>query len=424
MPPSPSFTIRGARLWDGAKSCESSDVTVSDGRFGALSTASTSVGSTAENDIDARGLWLVPGFVDAHAHVAWNDFDESDRDAHTAEERDAAARRTLRVMRAAGVTGARDAGGADRSIRALHDQQALGPRLQISVELLDRDRVDAMGGIGPAVDAMLEAGADWIKLVATGGVASPAGSQLISHFTASEFALAVHLAAEAGARVMVHAWGGEAVTHALDAGVASIEHGIFLTPDQARLGAERAAVLVPTLHIYRLVQAMIAAGSLPAAFGARVAEAVEAHPAAVRRARDAGMAIAMGSDFSTPEQHGTNLREIAELRRAGLDADEALVAATRTGARLLAGGSRDAGAAEALDLAGRISPGAVADAVLLRADPSLADTFWDPDVVVGVIQDGRLLSRHPLSDAAAPDDSPAPLLRTTRPHSDPERSIP
>jgi imidazolonepropionase-like amidohydrolase len=208
---------------------------------------------------------------------------------------------------------------------------------------------------------------------------------------------------------MVHAWGGEAITRALEAGAASIEHGIFLTADQAALAAERGATLVPTLRIYLLVQQMIAAGSLPAAFAARVAEAVAAHPAAVRRARDAGVAIALGSDYSTPAQHGTNLAELAELRRAGLDADEALTAGTAAGARLLDDGGDP--------LAGRIVPGAVADAVLLRADPADPATFTDPSSVVAVVQDGRLVS-----GTAAPQ-LPAPSSRTAESRHPSDRSI-
>jgi len=408
----PALAIRGARL-PGVSGGER-NVVVHEGRVASVD-AADALSEIAETEIDARGLWLIPGIVDAHAHVTWDRFDAADRSPRgSAAERRSTAQ-TLGAMLSAGVTSARDAGGADSETRRALTAGTPGPRLALSVDLLDRARVDAAGGMGPAVESVLAAGADWVKLVATGGVATPPGSQLVSHFSPAEFALATRLAAEAGARVMVHAWGGPAITDALDAGVASIEHGIFLTPEQAALGTERGTVLVPTLTIYLLVQEMIAAGRLPASFGPRVAEAVRAHPAAVRTARDAGMPIAVGSDYSTPEQHGTNLREVAELRRAGLDADEALTAATVTGARLLAAPSRTANGRDPLDLAGRLVPGARADAVLLRSDPAVAETFRDPDAVVAVVQEGRLVFRHPGSDL------PSHLTALARPH---DRSTP
>lgn len=392
----PALAVRGARVWDGIDGLGEADVVVDEGRVVGVSAPGVEeTAARARTELDGRGLWLMPGIVDSHTHVTWNDFDAADRAARSDAEQEAATSATLRAMLASGVTRARDAGGAGEGVRALRDRDG-GPRLQLSVELLDRARVDALGGIGQAVESVLDAGAEWVKLVATGGVASPAGSQLVSHFSPAEFALATRLAREAGAGVMVHAWGGDAITHALEAGAASIEHGIFLTLEQAELGAETGAVLVPTLRIYLLVAEMIRAGLLPAAFAARVAEAVAAHPAAVRRARDAGMPIAVGTDYSTPDQHGTNPRELAELRRAGLSADEVLTAATVTGARLLASVER-AGTADALDLAGRIAPGARADALLLRVDPRTPEAFDRPDAVALVIQDGRAVAQHPPS---------------------------
>lgn len=392
----PALAVRGARVWDGIDGLGEADVVVDEGRVVGVSAPGVEAAAArARTELDGRGLWLMPGIVDTHTHVTWNDFDAADRAARSDAEQEAATSATLRAMLASGVTRARDAGGAGEGVRALRDRDG-GPRLQLSVELLDRARVDALGGIGQAVESVLDAGAEWVKLVATRGVASPAGSQLVSHFSPAEFALATRLAREAGAGVMVHAWGGDAITHALEAGAASIEHGIFLTPEQAELGAETGAVLVPTLRIYLLVAEMIRAGLLPAAFAARVAEAVAAHPAAVRRARDAGMPIAVGTDYSTPDQHGTNPRELAELRRAGLSADEVLTAATVTGARLLASVER-AGTGDALDLAGRIAPGARADALLLRVDPRTPEAFDRPDAVALVIQDGRAVAQHPPS---------------------------
>lgn len=175
----------------------------------------------------------------------------------------------------------------------------------------------------------------------------------------------------------------------------SIEHGIFLTDAQARGAAERGMTLVPTLRIYRLVRGMIERGALPAAFRPRVEEAVAAHPEAVRRARDAGLAIALGTDYSTPEQHGTNRLEFDELVRAGLSAAEALVAATTAGAELLA--RVETGPAlrgrVGLDRArvGVVEAGAVSDGVVFSRDPREPGAFSDPESIVAVILGGRVV---------------------------------
>ena len=343
-------------------------------------------GTPAVEDLDGTGLWLIPGIVDTHLHAAWHAFDAADRAredpavvrAQTAE----ALARTL----AAGITSVRDAGGLDsQTLASLPEENR--PRVQLSVALIDRAVADAAGGVAAAAQAALDAGARWVKLVATAGVAAPAGANLEPVFEPSEVDDAVRRAERCGAGVMVHAWGGPAIDDAIDAGALSIEHGMYLTEAQAERAAERGMTLVPTLRIYRLVQRMIAEGALPAAFRPRVDEAVAEHTRAVRRARDAGLAIALGTDYGTTEQHGTNRLEFDALLAAGLSPQEALLAATRSGAALLARAALDP--ASAPD--GRIADGSVADAVLLRADPRRPGALGDPHAVAAVIRDGAIV---------------------------------
>jgi imidazolonepropionase-like amidohydrolase len=337
-------------------------------------------------ELDGSGLWMIPGLVDAHLHAGWQAFDAEDR-ARLGGDRTrglvaAALRRTL----ASGFTSVRDAGGLDAEQFAAIPP-AERPRAQLAVRLIDRSVADAAGGLDRAVERVLEAGARWVKLVATAGVAAPAGTGLDPLFSAAEQRDAVRRAERVGAGVMVHAWGGKAVDHAIEAGALSLEHGIFLTDAQARRAAVRGMTLVPTLRIYRLVRRMIDAGSLPAAFRARVEEAVAVHPLAVQRARDAGLAIALGTDYGTAEQHGTGRLEFDALVEAGLTPQEALLAATRTGAELLArvAGSEDSGEPPA----GAIAEGALSDAVILRRDPREPGALSDPESVFAVLLGGR-----------------------------------
>ncbi len=364
------------------------ELTWGNGVFETAVVANDAGGSTL---LDGRDLWIIPGIVDAHTHLAWTDFSADARAAHTNDELEQLVHAGLAATLAAGVTSARDAGGLQRDLQSAVAAGAVaGPRLSISVELITRELAAAAGGLDAAIEGALSAGAEWIKLVATDGVGGPVGSvgTIESHFSRAEFADAVRRSGDGGARVMVHAWGGDAITWAIEAGAGSIEHGIYLTDQQARLGAERGVTLVPTLHIYRLVQRMIGVGELPASLGPRLDHAVASHPVAVRRARDAGMPIALGTDFGTTAQHGHNLVEIAELLRAELSPTEAITAATAAGAALVRGSS----AGLPTSPSGVIADGAIADAVILRRDPADPKTYTDRDAIVAVIQAGRLVA--------------------------------
>ncbi|QIK63929.1 amidohydrolase family protein [Leucobacter viscericola] len=351
-------------------------------------------GDPEATDLDGSRLWMIPGFVDTHLHAAWQQFDAADRANADPEATQQAIAEGLRRTLEAGVTTVRDAGGlTEEMLRGIPERSR--PRAQLAVTLIDREAASAAGGVAAATSQALEAGARWIKLVATAGVAAPAGAGLDPVYSAAEQSDAVRLAEQAGAGVMVHAWGGQAIDDAIEAGAMSIEHGIYLTDAQAKRAANRGMTLVPTLRIYRLVQRMISSGALPSAFRARVDEAVVTHPRAVLRARDAGLPVALGTDYGTAEQHGSNRREFDALVEAGLTPGEALVAATRAGAALL---SR-----VAVDLTvvsdGRIAEGSIADAVILRNDPNIPGVLSAPEAVFAVVRGGHFFT---------------PVLTTTR----------
>ena len=374
-------------------------------------------GEIDATDLDGRDLYLVPGLVDAHAHVAWHAFNESDREQATPEQQNRATHEVLTRMLHTGFTSVRDAGGFDPALlRDTHTHTPRAPRVQSSVALIDRAKADHAGGVVAAAEAALERGARWVKLVGTASVASPPGSGLEAVFTRAEQRAVVSRAAEVGAGVMLHAWGGPAIDDAIEAGVMSIEHGIFLTTEQAARAAERRMTLVPTLKIYRLVLDMIRKGQLPAAFEPRVREAVAAHPGSVRLARDAGLAIALGSDFSTPEQHGTNRTEFDDLLHAGLTPGEALTAATRSGAELLARVAHDPHRAphgQSAAPSGLIADGEIADAVVFNRNPLEPGAFSAQESVIAVIIGGELIDVSGTNTAGIEPMRPEP----TRPDS-------
>ncbi len=191
---------------------------------------------------------------------------------------------------------------------------------------------------------------------------------------------------------MVHCYGGEGLRHSVEAGVRSIDHGVFMTEEDAALMKAHDCWLVPTVTIQRDIKQWAAEGKLGPAAAGKVAEIEPVFGRSVQIARAAGVKIALGTDFISREQHGTNLREIAAVADAGLGVEGALLAASRNGAELLAIGDRH----------GRVAPGYVFDAIVLDEDPSdLA--FARIGKVGGVFKAGQAVVPHPrLQGSAAP----------------------
>lgn len=362
--------LHNAQVLGGDGRFEQGSVTIFDGVFSGDPEA-------AHEQVDAAGLWLTPGFVDAHTHLAWRAFDAADRDRLSPAEKrhDAAlnARRTL----AAGVTSVRDAGG----LSAEQAGELGGLRAALSVQMLGPEDAQGPAHLRGRVQQLADAGASWIKVLATGGVGS--GERVLDPvFDATELKAIHAAAAHVRLPVMVHAWGGEALTQALDFGAASIEHAVLISEEQCRIAATQGAFVVPTVWIYRDLLAMIQSGTLPQALAPAARRAVEAHPSAVRRCLDAGVRLALGTDAGLDSQHGRNLSELAALIDAGVPTPTALLAGTAGGSRLL--GRPDLGT---------LRSGSPADLVCFRADPSRPEVLRDPSQVVAVFVRGRLA--HP-----------------------------
>ena len=392
------------------------DIEVMDG---VVTRLATDLHSDAES-FDFSGLWVMPGMVDCHLHAIATSLDTLALLRTPLSERILEAALVLHRTLQAGVTLARDAGGIDAGVRnAVQRGYVPGPDLQVAIGPLSQTGghfdgylvgpavpittgyqipdypgrpplvVDGPDEMLKAVRLLLRAGADWIKLCTTGGIMSGTGAA--PQFTREEIMTAVGEARRRGKPSMVHCFGGEGLRHALDAGVRSIDHGILLTEEDAGSMAAKGCWLVPTLTVLGDIRNWAAEGKLGPAAMRRVEEVAPKFGDAVRIAREAGVKIALGTDFISREQHGTNLREIASVVDAGLSVEEALIAATRNGAELL-GLEGDHG---------RIAPGFVFDAIVLDQDPSdLA--FARAGKVAGVFKRGEAVVPHPrLAQASA-----------------------
>lgn len=285
------------------------------------------------------GFILLPGLIDAHTHLAWS-----------GARNEEAARATL----LAGFTTVRNPGAtgdADVVLRAaIEEGRILGPRM-----LIARGGIGSKGGIceatfgEPGVDSPGEArirvqqlvakGADFIKICTGGGVIGTAAEAAATEMQPEVVQAIVAEAHRLGRRVAAHAQGPDAIRLAAEAGVDSIEHGGLIDEPTARLLAEKGIPLVPTLA--RLAQ------------NPKLSEATIAR---VRRARELGVRIILGTD-GTVLPHGQNAREFAALAALGMTPIETIRAATLDAARLLGWDQR----------VGAIEPGLEADLVAVSS---------------------------------------------------------
>jgi imidazolonepropionase-like amidohydrolase len=409
-----TFVIRGVSALDESGSFEGPvDVHVHDGMI-------TDVGSShpanSAPTIDGAGLWLMPGVFDCHSHLGISSTDPLACLGTPITEWTLKAAQTARTMLEAGVTSARDVGGIDAGIRSAIDSGIIvGPRTQISINMLSQTGghgdgflsgpgfemtsgyafpdypgrppsvIDGVDSMRHTVRALLRGGADWIKLCTTGGVMAPTDDPLAAELTPDEIGTAVFEASRKGKPVVAHAIGGDGIDNAIDAGVRSIEHGQYLTEEQAAKMAAKGCFFVPTLAIVNDLMRMADAGEIPE-YAMRKLDLLSSKLGeAVRIARAAGVPIALGCDYIDASQHGRNLEEIFLLHREGLPLEEALLAATQTGADLCGVGDR----------LGRIAPGYVFDAILFDEEPSDPSLFTRRGAVSGVFKGGEAVVPHP-----------------------------
>lgn len=330
------------------------DIEIRNGRFVSITESIAFEGNSSED------LWISPGVIDLHTHLAWTDFHHDDQLKRDEAEIEALQVQAFEATFKAGVTTARDAGGLlPDTVHRIHQHYDQPLRVYTSGEPLGGNDAKGVGHVERRVQDIIHGGASWIKIFATGGLgASP--DQVLNPLLSKEEILSIVRTAHANhIKVMVHAWGGPAVDWSIEAGVDSIEHGIYMTQEQAYQLAESNIYLVPTATIYRIAAEASGPLGLDQVFRERAAFAAEAHTKAIHYAKKAGVQIGMGTDFATPALNGRNLEEIDTLIDCGLTRDEAWRAATALGAEML-------GLADKL---GRIKEDYAADAILFRADP-------------------------------------------------------
>jgi imidazolonepropionase-like amidohydrolase len=391
--------LDNVRLIDGTgKVWERAALRIEGQRIAAVTDAAASSQADPVEDaevLDLAGKTAIPGLINCHTHLC---FDASPDawaawDGRTPTENVLVAAQQAEATLRAGITTVRDLGGVDGVDlglkKAIQGGLVAGPRMLVSGRLLCMTGGQAHS-IGREVDGPIEArkgareqlkaGADVIKVMATGGVLTPGVEPGSAQLTFEEMRAAIGEAEKAGKQTASHAQGTAGIKDSVRAGVDSIEHGFFLDAEAIDMMLERGTFLVPTLAaLFHILQVGPEAG-IPAHALEKAQRAVDAHLDSFRRAREAGVRIGAGNDGGTPFNPCSNLvSELELLVQAGMTPAEALDAAHRSAAELL----RMEGEV------GTIEPGKSADLVVLDSDP-LADVSALRDVRM-VIKGGRMV---------------------------------
>jgi imidazolonepropionase-like amidohydrolase len=352
---------------------------------------------------DASGKTVMPGLIDAHVHIMSTSASLEQRlFTPKAVSYFQAAENLKRTLRA-GFTTVRDAGGADAGIRqALEMGLISGPRLVVSgtigqtgglmelrfpsgSQIVDEDswRVcDGVEDVRKTMRKVLREGVDFVKIFTTGGVVAPQGSPFIAEWSPAELAVIVEEASRYGAGVMAHAEGNAGIKHALRAGVTSVEHGDVLDQEAIDLFLAKGIFLVPTLHISKILSEQRDSAGLSEASKQKEERLVEEGKGCFRRACEAGVKVALGTDAFIADMHGTNAAELPlMMKEGGLSAMEAIVAGTKNAAECCLLGEQ----------VGTLEAGKLADILVVDGDP-LSDitVLQDPERIT-VYKEGALV---------------------------------
>jgi imidazolonepropionase-like amidohydrolase len=377
--------LNNVRLIDGTgRVWEQAAIHIEDDRIAAVTEAitPTAIGSAqgpASGEIlDLAGKTVIPGLINCHTHLCLDgspDPDTAWKERSLTENVLVAARHAESTLRA-GITTVRDLGGCedvDLGLKkAARDGVILGPRMLVSGKVLCMTgghghfmgrEVDGPDEARKGAREQLKAGADIIKVMATGGVMTPGVEPGSAQLTYEEMRAAIEEAEKADKLTATHAQGTTGIKNAIRAGIDSIEHGFYLDAEAIDMMLERGTFFVPTLAaLYHIIEAGAEAG-IPAFMIEKAKRAEGAQLDSFRRAREAGVRIAAGNDGGTPFNLSDNLAgELECLVAAGMSPAQALATAHSAAAELL----------RMTDQIGTVEPGMLADLVVLDTDP-LAD---------------------------------------------------
>jgi imidazolonepropionase-like amidohydrolase len=360
--------------------------------------------------IDLSRYTVLPGLIDCHAHLIG---DLTDSDALLPLQRSGAQEafsgvRNARTTLLAGFTTVRDVGTyralVDAALRdAIADGTVIGPRMAVAGAYVT---VTSGGGelVGAAQDvtipaeyrfgvansadqirervrAILNGGADFIKMIATGAVLTQGTKPGASEYTEAQIRAAVEQAAEYGTYVTAHAHGAEGIKRAVRAGVRSIEHGSLIDDEAIALMKEKGTWLVADIYNGDYIASHGREQGWPEEILRKNDETTDAQRAGFRKAVTAGVRIAYGTD-SGVYPHRLAARQLPYMVRYGMTPMQAIRSATLSAAELMGWEDR----------VGSLGPGKLADIIAVPGD-ALADLKSFEHV--GFVMQGGMVHKAP-----------------------------
>ena len=362
--------------------------------------------------VAAGGRVATPGLIDAHVHVMAVSHDLWRLAAQPPSLITAQSAAVLAGMLDRGFTTVRDAAGADFGLQeAVRRGLFAGPRLYIAAQPLTqtgghadirpqgtKELVCTCAGLGivgaiadgdaevrRAVREQIRNGANQIKIMAGGGVASPTDPIDGTQYSLAELAAICEEAEAANTYVMAHAYSPRSISRAVRSGVRSIEHGNLLDEDSARAMKEEGAFLVPTLVTYAALGDEGARLGWSESMLAKLERVRHRGVEAIALARAEGVPVVFGTDL-LGHMHGRQNEEFA-LRLPVQSPAEILQGATAVAARLL----------RAEGQVGTLAAGALADVLVVEGDPTQSVAMWaDPAAGIRLLMQGGRVVRSSL----------------------------
>ena len=374
-------------------------ITLCGDRIERIEAAASPAPDEAGRVVDVGGKTVMPGLCDAHVHVtAWTaDLSQVDRTSSNYTAIRAAGLMEAMLMR--GFTTVRDEGGADYGLALAVDEGLIsGPRVLFCGEVLSptgghgdsRRRgedfplphlCDGVDAVRKACREEIRKGANHIKLMLSGGVASPTDRITNLQFSEDEVRAAVEEADMAGLYCTGHTYTARAVNRAIRLGVRSLEHCNLIDESSVELFLEHDAFMVPTLATYEALAAEGVEAGMPKELNDKVYTVLDAGIGALRMAHEAGVKLAYGTDLLGQMQR-LQLTEFA-IRSRVQDPIDIIRSATTVAAELF----------NEVGEIGVVAEGARADLLVVDGDP-LSDLvcLQDPDrYLTAIVKGGELV---------------------------------
>ncbi|MCL2687618.1 MAG: amidohydrolase family protein [Methanobrevibacter sp.] len=360
--------------------------------------------------IDGEDKFILPGFIDMHVHLMANGFVKEDDLTNPLANYFYQAVKNMKDTVDAGVTYVRDCGLADIGVKMAAEKKIFpAPKMKISVMPLSitgghfdfaltsgfDTLINYPGLPGPVCDGVegviaktrevFRAQADFIKVMATGGVISPNDAPEFSQFNVKELKAIVREAKmRDGAKVSAHAHGLGGIKNAIKAGIQFIEHGTYVDEKTAKLMVEKGTYLTPTCSVMGGAVEQAEQGLLDDKSVVNAYEADRVHKDNMIIAYNAGVKMLMGTD-SGVSPHGNNLGELKLLCDIGMSPTETIASGTIEAAKAL----------EIDNEVGSLELGKSADMIMVNQNPlDNIGHLANPDNILMVIQDGDIVKNR------------------------------